>query len=345
MRIAQLAPLVDTVAPRGVSPVQQLIHHLVEALIERGHDVTLFASGESQTTARLHALPCIARGSSYRMQYAAKVLQLEYGLFSEESFDVIHSHLDCLALPFARRALSPVLTTVYDPCDTSSTAELYAEFNDLPLVSHSVRQRSIVPTARWVGTIYPGLPEHAFQFRPNPGDYLAYLGPLSPETLHSSLLSLTHDTGIPLRIAGPWPAYNRSYSEQLNMRLQCHNVEYMGEIDEAEEDEFLGRALAVILSEAPTTLSGVTTIKALACGTPVVTVASHPDAELIEDGITGFTCVHHDDMAFAVERVARLDRRDCRDAFEANFTLNRMVDEYLKVYKTVRDQHSLLRLR
>ena len=129
MRIAQLAPLADTVPPRGSSPVQRLIHYLVEALAERGHEVTLFASAKSRTTAKLHALPPIGRGSNRRLEYAAKILLFERGLFSDESFDVIHSHLDCLALPFVRRASSPVVTTVYDTFECSSTVDLYTQFN------------------------------------------------------------------------------------------------------------------------------------------------------------------------------------------------------------------------
>jgi glycosyltransferase involved in cell wall biosynthesis len=247
-------------------------------------------------------------------------------------------------LPFARRAFSPVLTTVYENFESSSTAELYARFHDLPLVSHSARQRARVPMAKWVAAIYPGLPEDGFRFRPNTGHYLACLGSFSPETLPSSLLSLAHDTGIPLRIAGPWSADNRSESVQLKLRRRSQDIEYIGAITEAEEEDFLGGAFAVILSEGLTTLSSFTRLKALACGTPVVTVDTHPDAELIEHGITGFVCAHYDDMALSVNRVAALDRRHCRDAFEANFTLDRMVKEYLTAYKAVRDEHSMLKL-
>lgn len=334
MRIAQLAPLADTVAPRGVAPLQRLIHHLVEALTDRGHDVTLFAGVESQTRAKLHALPSITPSSNQRMQYASKVLLFERGLLSDASFDVIHSHLDCLALPFARRAVSPVVTTVYDTFHCSSTADLYAEFNELALVSHSERQRAHVPRARWVATIYPGLPEDALRFRPETGDYLAYLGPLSSTTLGPSLLSLAHETGIPFRIAGSLPS-NRHAAEQLRRQMKCHDIEYLGEIAQADEEAFLGSALAVILPEGIRTPSSLTTVEALACGTPVVTVAAHVDAELIEHGITGFVCPHNHDIALAVKRVGNLDRHHCRDAFEANFTLDRMVEEYLKVYKMV----------
>jgi glycosyltransferase involved in cell wall biosynthesis len=334
MRIAQLAPLVDTVAPDCAAPLHRLIHHLVEALNDRGHDVTLFAGVESQTRAKLHALPSITASSNQRMHYASKVLLFERGLLSDASFDVIHSHLDCLALPFARRALSPVVTTVYDAFDCSTTAGLYAEFNELPLVAHSDRQRAHVPAARWMATIYPGLPEDALGFRPDTGDYLAYLGPLSSSMFGASLLTLVRETGIPFRLAGSLPS-NRQCAEQLRQQMRCHGLEYFGEMNQADEEEFIGSAMALILPEGVRTPSSMTTVEALACGTPVVTVAAHPDADLIEDGITGVVCPHNDDMAFAVKRVVGLDRQHCRDAFEANFTLDRMVEEYLKVYTMV----------
>ncbi len=334
MRIAQLAPLAHTVAPDASAPLQRLIHYLVEALTDRGHDVTLFADGESRTRAKLHALPSITPSSNQRMQYAAKVLQFERGLLSEASFDVIHSHLDCLALPFARRAVSPVITTVYDCLDCSSTARLYAEFNELPLVAYSERQRAQVTKARWVATIYPGVPEDVLRFRPDAGGYLAYLGPLSSTMLGASLLTLTHETGIPFRMAGSMPT-SRHCAEQLRRQMQYHDIEYLGELGQAEEEEFIGSALAVILPEGLRTPWSLTTVEALACGTPVITVAAHPDADLIEHGITGFVCPHNDDIAFAVKRVSGLDRQHCRDAFDANFTLDRMVEEYLKVYTMV----------
>jgi glycosyltransferase involved in cell wall biosynthesis len=345
MRIAQLAPLSDTVPPRSTSPVQELIHHLVEALTERGHDVTLFASTEPQTPATLHALPAVGHGFNRRLEYAAKILLFERGLFSDESFEVIHSHLDCLALPFARRACSPVVTTVYDALDCSRTTELYAQFNDLPLVSHSERRRSHVPTAQWVATIYPGLPEDSVQFRPNAGGYLAYLGPPSSRPLHPLLRSLSHETGIPFRMAGVLPAHYRASAQDVRRQLERHSIEYIGALSDAEEEAFLGEALAVILPEGSTTLSSLTAIKALACGTPLLTVGAHPDAELIEHGITGFICARHEEMAWAVTQAAGLDRRHCRDAFEANFTLDRMVEEYLTVYKTVRDARTSLKLQ
>jgi glycosyltransferase involved in cell wall biosynthesis len=334
MRIAQLAPLIDTVAPRGVAPLQRLIHHLVEALTDRGHDVTLFAGVESQTRAKLHALPSISASSNRRLQYASKVLLFERGLLSDASFDVIHSHLDCLALPFARRAVSPVVTTVYDALECSSTADLYGQFNELALVSDSERQRAHVPAARWMATIYPGLPEDSLRFRPDTGDYLAYLGPVSSTTFGPSLLSLAHDTGIPFRVAGSMPPSHHD-AEQLIRDMKRHDIEYLGEITQADEEEFIGSALAVILPEGNRAPSSLTTVEALACGTPVVTVAAHVDAELIEHGITGFVCPHSHDIASAVKQIDRLDRHHCRDAFEANFTLDRMVEEYLKVYTMV----------
>lgn len=227
---------------------------------------------------------------------------------------------------------------MYDPLDCSSTAELYTQFNELgacvPLGAPTFPRAD---GKIWVATIYPGLPEDALRFRPKIGNYVAYLGPLSPKTLGPSLLSLSHDAGIPFRVAGSTASHDRSSVEYLRMQMKCHDIEYIGEISVAEEEEFLGSALAVIQPEGSRSLSTLTTVKALVCGTPVVTVAACPDAELIEHGITGFVCPHNYDMAFALEQVSDLDRRHCRDAFEANFTLNRMVEEYLRVYKTVRE--------
>ena len=337
MRIAQLAPLVDAVAPDGAAPLQRLIHYLVEELTDRGHEVTLFAGMESQTRAILHALPSITPGSHQRMHYASKVLQYERGLLSDASFDIIHSHLDCLALPCARRAVSPVITTVYDRLECSSTAGLYAEFNELPLVAHSERQRAQVPAARWVATIHPGLPENVLRFYPDTGGYLAYLGPISFPMLGPSLLTLSRETGIPFRMAGPMPS-SRQCIEQIRRHMKSHDIEYLGEISPADEEEFIGSALALILPEGLSTPSSLTTVQALAYGTPVITVAAHQDAPLIEHGITGFVCPHHDDIASAVKRITSLDRQHCRDAFEANFTLDRMVEEYLKVYAMVESE-------
>lgn len=334
MRIAQLAPLIDTVAPAGVAPLQRLIHYLVEALTDRGHDVTLFAGVGSQTRAKLHALPSITPSTNRRIQYASKVLQFERGLLSDGMFDVVHSHLDCLALPFARRAVVPVITTVYDGLECPSTAGLFAEYDELPLVAYSERQRGQVPTARWMATIYPGLPEDARQFRRITGGYLAYLGPLPSTMFGVSLLKLAQASGLPFRIAGSMPSTPQR-AEQLRRQMKDHDIEYVGEISQADEENFIGSALAVILPEDLRTSWSLTTIEALACGTPVITVAAHPDAQFIEDGITGFICTDDGDLASAVKRVAGLDRQHCRDAFEANFTLDRMVEDYLKVYAMV----------
>jgi glycosyltransferase involved in cell wall biosynthesis len=185
-----------------------------------------------------------------------------------------------------------------------------------------------------MATIYPGLPEDSLRFRPDTGDYLAYLGPVSSTTLGPSLLSLAHDTGIPFRVAGSMPP-SRHDAEQLTRDMKRHDIEYLGEITQADEEEFIGSALAVVLPEGNRAPSSLTTVEALACGTPVVTVAAHVDAELIEHGITGFVCPHSHDIASAVKQIDRLDRHHCRDAFEANFTLGRMVEEYLKVYTKV----------
>jgi glycosyltransferase involved in cell wall biosynthesis len=338
MKIAQIAHLSERVPPRQYGGTERVLSYLTEELAELGHDVTLFASGDSVTSARLVPVcPHAVRGAEQTVRDALLVQLLERAFTSAAEFDLIHSHVDFLAFPLIRRCPVPVLSTLHGRLDLPELGTVYHEFSELPLVSVSASQRTPCPGANWHATVYHGLPSSLYRFEPQPGGYLAFLGRMSPEKSPETAIDLALTLGMPLRMAAKIDPVDRAYfHEVVAPRLSHPLIEFVGEITDAEKQEFLGRAAAVLCPYAPEPF-GLVVIEALACGTPVVTYRHGSFPELIEDGVTGFLCGDRAEMLRAVERLPALDRRRCRDVFERRFTAGRMARDYTAAYHALLD--------
>jgi glycosyltransferase involved in cell wall biosynthesis len=336
MKIAQIAPLWESVPPRLYGGTERIVSYITEELVRQGHDVTLFASGDSQTTAR-HWAAC---PHALRLQTglvnrdAPLMLMQEQALGAEaERFDIIHSHLDFLSFPMSRRCATPVLTTLHGRLDLPELIPIFREYDDMPVVSISDAQRIPLPDANWQGTVYHGLPD-LYAFHPNHGSYLAYLGRICPEKRPDHAIEIAKRVGIPLRIAAKVDPVDREYFETKIEPLLDHPlVEFLGEITDAEKCDFLGEAAAVLCTYDWPEPFGIVLIEALACGTPVFAYRRGSIPEIIEDGVTGFICENLDEMVAAIDRLPLIQRQHCRDSFEARFTVQRMVQDYLALYE------------
>jgi glycosyltransferase involved in cell wall biosynthesis len=336
MRIAQVSPLWESVPPKLYGGTERVVSYITEELVRLGHDVTLFASGDSLSAARLEAIcPQALRliDRSYNRE-APMTLLLERAFSASNKFDLIHSHLDFLGFPAARRCPVPVLTTLHGRLDLPELQPVYREFTDIPLVSISDAQRRPLPCANWQATVHHGLPRDLYSFHPRQGRYLAYLGRLAAEKCPDQAIKIATRVGIPLRIAAKVDPTDRDYFREHIEPLLAHPlVEYVGEITDAEKNDFLGEACALLAPFDWPEPFGLVFIEALACGTPVLALRRGSVPEIIDNGVTGFVCEHPDELAAAVEQVSLLDRRRCRQAFDMRFTIERMVRDYLNVYE------------
>ena len=343
MRIAQVAPLSESVPPKRYGGTERIVSYLTEELVRQGHDVTLFASGDSATRARLVA----ACRRSLRLNdrcidwMAHHVLMLEQVFQRAHEFDVVHFHIDYLYFPLSRRASVPHVTTLHGRLDLPDLVPLYEQFRDMPVLSISNAQREPLPWANWQATIYHGLPEDLFRFRPKPGSYLAFLGRISPEKRVDRAIEIAKRAGIPLKVAAKVDPVDKDYFErEIEPVLRDSAVEYVGEISDGEKDEFLGNAYALLFPIDWPEPFGLVMIEAMACGTPVIAYDGGAVSEVIEEGRTGFIVKELKDAAEAVRRVPELSRACCREAFEKRFTAARMASNYLQVYERVIRQHS-----
>jgi glycosyltransferase involved in cell wall biosynthesis len=336
MKIAQIAPLWESVPPKLYGGTERVVSYITEELIRQGHDVTLFASGDSQTMARLWA----AYPHSFRLETglvnhdAPLLLMQEQALGVEaKSFDVIHSHLDFLSFPLSRRCATPVLTTLHGRLDLPALVPIYREYADMPVVSISNAQRIPLPHVNWQGTVHHGLPD-LYTFHPQPGSYLAYLGRICPEKRPDHAIEIAKRVGIPLRMAAKVDPLDREYFESQIAPLLDHPlVEFLGEITDADKNNFLGNAAAVLCPYDWPEPFGIVLIEALACGTPVVAYRRGSIPEIIENGVTGFICDNLEEMVVAIDRLPLIQRQECRDSFVARFTVKRMVQDYLALYE------------
>lgn len=336
MRIAQVSPLWESVPPQLYGGTERIVSYLTEELVRLGYDVTLFASGDSITTAHLapicaHALR-LNKGIFNRD--APMTLLLEQALGKSGEFDLIHSHLDFLGFPISRRNPTPTLATCHGRLDLPELQPLFREYAEMPMVSISDAQRKPVSWANWKATVYHGLPSDLYSFNPHPGKYLAFLGRIAPEKRPDHAIEIAKQTGIPLRIAAKVDPMDREYFHAEIEPLLSHPlVEYLGEITDAEKNEFLGEAMALVCTYDWPEPFGLVLIEALACGTPVLAYRRGSIPEIIEDNVTGFICEGVDTMAAAVQRISEIDRQRCRSSFEERFTVSRMAQDYLRVYQ------------
>ncbi len=336
MRIGQVAPLYESVPPRLYGGTERVVSYLTEELVRQGHEVTLFASGDSVTKAKLIA-PCaqaLRLDESCVDQLAHHVLMLEQVFKHRADFDVIHFHIDYLHFPWSRRQKVADLTTLHGRLDIPDLVLLYREFDDRPLVSISDAQREPLPWANWKATVHHGLPESEYRLHEEHGKYLAFLGRVAPEKRPDRAIEIAKRAGINIKIAAKVDAVDQEYHDgKIEPLLDHALVEFVGEIGGPEKDEFLGNALALLLPIDWPEPFGLVMIEALACGTPVIAFRCGSVPEIIEDGMTGFIVESVEEAVKAVDKIPHLDRRECREVFERRFTASRMAENYVAVFE------------
>jgi glycosyltransferase involved in cell wall biosynthesis len=338
MRIAQIAPLIESVPPRTYGGTERVVSYLTEELVARGHDVTLFASGDSRTRARL--VECAPVGLRFDETCESPtihhVLELERFLARAHEFDAAHFHLDALHLPACRRLGLPYVTTLHGRLDLPDLVPLFREFDDAPFVSISNAQRRPHPAANWVATVHHGLPPDLYRCGRGGGGYLAFLGRVSREKRPDRAIAIAHAAGLPLRIAAKIDRADQEYFErEVAHLLTDRNVEFVGEIGDADKDDFLGNAEALLFPIDWPEPFGLIVIEAFACGTPVIAWPHGSVPELVDPGVTGFVVDDPKAAAAAVQAARRLDRGRIRAIFERRFSVARMAADYEVVYETL----------
>jgi glycosyltransferase involved in cell wall biosynthesis len=341
MRIAQVAPLYEAVPPKLYGGTERVVALLTEELVRRGHEVTLFASGDSVTSARLAAVTERALrldAASRDLLAADTIRELDLVFGNARDFDVIHCHVDYLAFPFSGLVATPTLHTVHGRLDLPHLTPIYRQFKHVPLVSISEAQRAPLADVgvTWIGTVHHGLAPDRFTFSATPGDYLAFLGRLSPEKQPDLAIEVAKQTGLPLRIAAKVDAADRDYYERVVAPLLDHPlIEFVGEIGDADKSAFLGGARALLFPIDWPEPFGLVMLEAMACGTPVIARPRGSVPEIVRPGVSGFIGESTAELVAAVSRVDTIDRAECRRDFERRFGVTRMVDDYEALYRRV----------
>src|SRR5262245_11807862 len=339
MRIAQIAPLMESVPPRLYGGTERIVSYLADELVQQGHEVTLFASGDSITNANL--VSCTPKAlrldAGVRDIIPYYMLMLDRVRAAAEDFDFLHFHIDQFHFPLFRWQAERTVTTLHGRQDLPDLKPLYIGFSDMPLVSISDAQRRPVPNANFVATIHHGIPKQLCRptFKPH-GGYVAFIGRISPEKRPDRAIKLARTLGIPLKIAAKVGKVDEVYCRQeIAPLLEQPGVEYIGEIDENAKSEFLGEALALLfLIDWPEPF-GLAMIEAMACGTPVLAFRHGSVPEVIDEGVTGLTVDSMEEAVRKLPHVLALDRRAVRRRFEERFTATRMAKEYIQTYRAL----------
>jgi glycosyltransferase involved in cell wall biosynthesis len=336
MKIAQVAPLYESVPPKYYGGTERVVSYLTEELVRQGHEVTLFASGDSLTQARLVA-PCpraLRLDKACIDQLAHHIVLLEEVFQEAHRFDIIHFHVDYLHFPLSRRHTTPHITTLHGRLDLPDLVSLYQLFPDMPVVSISEAQRQPLPWINWQGTVYHGLPEDLYTFREDPGEYLAFVGRIAPEKRVDRAIDIATRLDMPLKIAAKVDPVDQEYFATVVKPLLQHPlVEYVGEIGDRDKDVFLGQAYALLFPIDWPEPFGLVMIEAMACGTPVLAFRGGSVAEVIAEGGTGFIVDTLDEAVRVGKDIARLSRRRCRQVFEERFSARRMANDYVAIYQ------------
>jgi glycosyltransferase involved in cell wall biosynthesis len=336
MKIAQVAPLIEAVPPKFYGGTERIVAFLTDELVELGHEVTLFASGDSVTKARLEPVwpRALRLDETIRDSLAPHVLMLETVARRAEEFDIIHLHIDYLGYPLLKRTGVPVVSTLHGRLDLPELKPLYELFRDVPVVSISDAQRIPLPDAHYVATIHHGVPEHLLAPGPGDGGYLAFLGRISPEKAPDAAIRIAAKAGLPLKIAAKVDKVDRDYfAERIEPLLGQSHVEFIGEIGDAGKSEFLGKAMALLFPIDWPEPFGLTMIEAMACGTPVIARRRSSVPEVVTEGVTGFIVDDEPQAVAAIRRLGRIDRAEVRREFERHFTARRMAEDYVNLYR------------
>ena len=338
MRIAQIAPLHEACPPRYYGGTERVVAYLAEDLVDLGHDVTLFASGDSRTSARL--VPICPR--ALRLD-AAVTDPLVYHLVMfnrvaarAADFDILHFHTDYLHFPVFAGLGMPTVTTLHGRLDLPDLPIAYAEFPEMPLISISDKQRLPLPWANWRATVHHGLPRDLYRLGSGGGGYLAFIGRISPEKRLDRAIDIAGRVGLPLKIAAKIDRVDRAYFDAIiRPLLDAPGIEYLGEISDAEKGAFLGEAAALLFPIDWPEPFGLTMIEAMANGTPTIAFRCGAVPEVIDEGVTGFIVDDVDAAVAAVAPAVALDRAAVRHRFDQRFTAERMARDYLTVYETL----------
>lgn len=337
LRIAQIAPLYERVPPELYGGTERVVSYITEELVRRGHEVTLFASGDSVTRAKLdpgceRALRLLGKpelGASLQLAMLAEV----FGT-ARDRFDVIHSHIDYWSFPFARMTRMPMVSTMHGRLDIPDLHPVYERFPEAALVSISDAQRAPLAQMNWVDTVYHGLPRDLLKFNPNRGKYLAFIGRISPEKRLDIAIEVALKAGVPLKIAAKVDYVDREYFAQvIKPMLDSPLIEYIGEIGDKQKSEFLGGALGLAFTIDWPEPFGLAMIEALACGTPVIARPCGSVREVMKPGVTGFVASEVDDLVAAVGKLESISRERCRREFEERFSVEVMVAKYEAIYR------------
>lgn len=338
MRIAQVAPLTEAVPPQLYGGTERIVHWLTEELVALGHDVTLFASGDSRTSAKLEAMwpRALRLDGSIRDPNALHMAMLERVRQQSDTFDFLHFHLDYYPFSLFARQATPFLTTLHGRLDLPEHQPTFDTFSSAPVVSISNAQRRPVPQARWVRTIHHGLPENLLVPQPAKPHYLAFLGRIAPEKRADLAIRIAERCGIPLKIAAKVDRADIDYyEEKIRPLLNSPNVEYIGEIGDKDKSSFLSGALALLVPIDWPEPFGLVMIEAMACGTPVIAFNRGSVPEVVDDGLTGFVVEDELSAIGAVNRLDQLSRKKIRARFEERFTARRMALDYLATYRSL----------
>ncbi|WP_394841347.1 glycosyltransferase family 4 protein [Pendulispora brunnea] len=335
MKVAIISPLIESVPPKLYGGTERVVSYLCEELVRQGHDVTLFASGDSVTRARLR--PMVER--SLRLDERCHdpnshhIIMVDRVIEAASEFDVLHFHLDYCHFPLVRRLGLPSVTTMHGRLDLKEYIRVYSYFRDVPLVSISDAQRAPIPDNNWVATIHHGLPRDLYPFHAQPGSYLAFIGRISPEKRPDRAIAIARRAKMPLKIAAKVDAVDRSYFEaRIRPLLSGADVEFIGEISDVQKRDFIGNARAVLFPIDWPEPFGLVMIESMACGTPVIAWRCGSVPEIMVDGETGRVVESEDEAVDAVERIHELDRHRCRDVFDERFTVERMARDYVEAY-------------
>jgi glycosyltransferase involved in cell wall biosynthesis len=334
MKIAQVAPLTEAVPPKFYGGTERVVAYLTDALVELGHEVTLFASGDSDTKAQLAPIwpRALRLDRSVHDPFAPLFMQLETVARRAHEFDVIHSHLDYFAYPTLSLLGMPAVTTLHGRLDLPELTPLYDQYDEMPVVSISDAQRQPLPNANFVQTIHHGLPQNLLRKGPG-GDYLAFLGRISPEKAPDAAIRIAARAGMPLKIAAKVDKVDQEYFKtKIEPLLAGANVEFIGEIGEHQKSDFLGNAAALVFPIAWREPFGLVMIEAMACGTPVIAFNNGSVPEVLEDGVTGFIVHGETEACDALRNIRALDRERIRAEFDSRFTAQHMAQNYLKLY-------------
>ncbi|MEQ1879249.1 MAG: glycosyltransferase family 4 protein, partial [Bdellovibrionia bacterium] len=338
MRIAQVAPLYESVPPTGYGGTERVVHNLTEELVRQGHEVTLFASGDSLSSAHLVSTceRALRLDAESKLPHFPHLLQLDRVIARAGEFDVIHFHTEPYHFPLLPFLKTATLSTLHGRLDLKEYPPFFHHFATEPLVSISDHQRLPLPWANWAATVYHGLPLDLYSLNHQPGDHVVFLGRISPEKRVDRAIEIARRAGLNIKIAAKIDPNERAYFErEIAPLFELPHVEYIGEIGESVKQEFLGQAKAMLFPIDWPEPFGMVMIEAMACGTPVIAYRNGSVPEIICNGINGYVVENEVEAAEALATIDSIDRRACRDYFDARFSVSAMAENYLHIYQNL----------